>query len=105
MGWVHSRRDHGGLIFIDLRDREGIAQVAFNPAIDAVTHGKAHNLRNEYVIAIKGKATKRPEGTINPDLKTGEIEVLAEELVILNESRTSPFEISSRYGISEDACW
>jgi aspartyl-tRNA synthetase len=102
MGWVHSRRDHGGLIFIDLRDREGITQVAFNPEIDAAIHAKAHNLRNEYVIAVKGKVSKRPEGTINPDLKTGEIEILAEELTILNESKTSPFEISSRHGISED---
>jgi len=102
MGWVHSRRDHGGLIFIDLRDREGITQICFNPEIDAAIHAKAHNLRNEYVIAVKGKVSKRPEGTINPDLKTGEIEILAEELTILNESKTSPFEISSRHGISED---
>ena len=102
MGWVHSRRDHGGLIFIDLRDREGVTQVAFNPETNAAIHGKAHDLRNEYVIAVKGKVSKRPEGTINPDLKTGEIEVLAEELTILNESKTSPFEISSRHGISED---
>ncbi|MBW2222297.1 MAG: aspartate--tRNA ligase [Deltaproteobacteria bacterium] len=102
MGWVHSRRDHGGLIFIDLRDREGVTQIAFNPEINAAIHGKAHDLRSEYVIAVKGKVSKRPEGTINPDLKTGEIEVLAEELTILNESKTSPFEISSRQGISED---
>ena len=102
MGWVHSRRDHGGLIFIDLRDREGVTQVAFNPEINAAIHGKAHDLRSEYVIAVKGKVSRRPEGTINPDLKTGEIEVLAEELTILNESKTSPFEISSRHGISED---
>lgn len=102
MGWVHSRRDHGGLIFIDLRDREGVTQVAFNPETNAAIHVKAHDLRNEYVIAVKGKVSKRPEGTINPDLKTGEIEVLAEELTILNESKTPPFEISSRHGISED---
>ncbi|NOQ87177.1 MAG: aspartate--tRNA ligase [Deltaproteobacteria bacterium] len=102
MGWVHSRRDHGGLIFIDLRDREGVTQIAFNPEINAAIHSKAHDLRSEYVIAVKGKVSKRPEGTINPDLKTGEIEVLAEELTILNESKTSPFEISSRHGISED---
>ncbi|MCK5257005.1 MAG: aspartate--tRNA ligase [Deltaproteobacteria bacterium] len=102
MGWAHSRRDHGGVIFIDLRDREGLAQIAFNPEADATTHSKAHSLRNEYVIAVKGTVAKRPEGTINPDLKTGEIEVLAKELIILNESKTPPFEISSRYGISED---
>jgi aspartyl-tRNA synthetase len=102
MGWAHSRRDHGGVIFIDLRDREGLAQIAFNPEVDATVHSKAHSLRNEYVIAVKGTVAKRPEGTINPDLKTGEIEVLAKELIILNESKTPPFEISSRYGISED---
>ena len=102
MGWVNSRRDHGGLIFIDLRDREGIAQIAFNPEVDTSIHNKAHRLRHEYVIAVKGKVAKRPEGTINLDLKTGEVEVLAEELIILNESKTPPFEISSRYGISED---
>ena len=102
MGWAHSRRDHGGVIFIDLRDREGLAQIAFNPEADATTHSKAHSLRNEYVIAVKGTVARRPEGTINPDLKTGEIEVLAKELIILNESKTPPFEISSRYGISED---
>lgn len=102
MGWVHSRRDHGGLIFIDLRDREGIIQVAFNPEVAAAVHKKAHSLRNEYVIAVKGKVAKRPDGTINPDLKTGEFEVLAKELIILNEAKTPPFEISSRYGLSED---
>ncbi len=102
MGWVQSWRDHGGLIFIDLRDREGIAQVAFNPEVNAAIHSKAHGLRNEYVIAVKGKVGRRPEGTINADLKTGEVEVLTEELIILNESKTPPFEVSSRHGISED---
>lgn len=102
MGWTNSRRDHGGLIFIDLRDREGITQVAFNPEVDTTAHSKAHRLRNEYVIAVRGKVAKRPEGTINPDLKTGEIEILAKELIILSESKTPPFEISSRYGLSED---
>jgi aspartyl-tRNA synthetase len=102
MGWVQSRRDHGGLIFIDLRDRTGIVQISFNPEVHATAHRKARSLRNEYVIAVRGKVSGRPEGTINPDLKTGEIEILAEELTILNESRTPPFEVSSRYGISED---
>jgi aspartyl-tRNA synthetase len=102
MGWVQSWRDHGGLIFIDLRDREGIVQVAFNPELNAAIHSKAHGLRNEYVIAVRGKVERRPEGTINADLKTGEVEVLTEELIILNESKTPPFEVSSRHGISED---
>jgi len=102
MGWVHSRRDHGGLIFIDLRDREGIIQVAFNPEVDASVHTKAHGLRSEYVLAVRGKVVRRPEGTINPDLKTGEVEVQAHELIILNESKTPPFEIASRTGLAED---
>ncbi len=102
MGWVQSRRDHGGLIFIDLRDREGIVQISFNPDTDSKAHSKAHGLRNEYVIAVKGTVSARPEGTVNPNLKTGEIEVLAEELTILNESKTPPFEVSCRHGISED---
>jgi aspartyl-tRNA synthetase len=102
MGWVQSRRDHGGLIFIDLRDREGMVQISFNPDGNATAHSKAHHLRNEYVIAVRGVVSARPEGTVNPNLKTGEIEVLADELTILNESKTPPFEVSSRHGISED---
>ena len=102
MGWVQSRRDHGGLIFIDLRDRTGIVQISFSQEVNAAAHSKAHSLRNEYVVAVRGRVSGRPEGTVNPDLKTGAIEILAEELTILNESRTPPFEISSRYGISED---
>ncbi|UCD83993.1 MAG: aspartate--tRNA ligase, partial [Deltaproteobacteria bacterium] len=84
-------RDHGGLIFIDLRDREGIAQVVFNPEVDRELHQKAHRLRNEYVLAVRGKVRRRPEGTVNPDLKTGEVEVVGDELRVLNESRTPPF--------------
>lgn len=93
MGWVQRRRDHGGLIFIDLRDREGLTQVVFNPESDPSSHAKAHSLRSEYVIAVKGKVSGRPEGTINPNLKTGEIEVIASSLKILNESKTPPFPV------------
>ena len=75
MGWVHRRRDHGGLIFVDLRDREGIVQVVFNPEVSEAAHRKAHRLRNEYVIAVKGKVAIRPEGTENPKIRTGEIAV------------------------------
>ena len=101
MGWVHSRRDHGGLIFVDLRDRTGIAQIAFHPDACPEALEKAHGLRSEYVIAVKGTVSNRPEGTVNPDLPTGEIEVLATELVILNESQTPPFEITDRSEATE----
>jgi aspartyl-tRNA synthetase len=101
MGWVNSRRDHGGVIFVDLRDRKGLLQIAFNPDVSKVSLEKAHTLRSEYVIAVKGKVAKRPEGTVNPDLETGEIEILAEELTILNKSETPPFDISDRTEASE----
>ena len=73
MGWVHRRRDHGGVIFVDLRDREGLAQVVFNPEVSPEFHKKAHRIRSEFVLAIKGKVRLRPEGMENPDLKPGEI--------------------------------
>jgi aspartyl-tRNA synthetase len=100
-GWVHKRRDHGGLIFIDLRDREGITQVVVNPEIDKIAHKKAHEIRSEYVLAVKGKVVKRPEGTINPKIGTGEIEVIAEDLEILNESKPLPFLIEEGEEVSE----
>jgi len=92
-GWVHRRRDHGGLTFIDLRDREGLVQVVFNPQISEAIHQQAHTLRSEFVIEIKGKVALRPEGTKNKDLPTGEIEILADDLVILNPALTPPFSI------------
>ncbi|MGQ9499864.1 MAG: aspartate--tRNA ligase [Dissulfurimicrobium sp.] len=91
MGWVLRRRDHGGLIFIDLRDKTGIAQVVFAPEVEAKTHEKAHSLRSEYVIAVKGKVRMRPKNMENPKLKTGMIEVACNELRILNTSNTPPF--------------
>jgi aspartyl-tRNA synthetase len=90
MGWVHRRRDHGGVIFVDLRDREGIVQVVFNPEAGNA-HNEAHKIRSEFVLAVKGKVRKRPEGMENPDLKTGEIEVIVSDLEIMNESKTPPF--------------
>ena len=90
MGWVHRRRDHGGVIFVDLRDREGIVQIVFNPDA-AEAHKEAHKIRSEFVLAVKGKVRRRPEGMDNPDLKTGQIEVLVSELEIMNESKTPPF--------------
>jgi len=92
-GWVQRRRDHGGLTFIDLRDTSGIVQVVFSPEESPDTHRQAHELRNEFVLAIGGTVSKRPEGTDNPNLSTGEIEVVAHKLVILNRSETPPFVI------------
>ncbi len=91
MGWAHRRRDHGGVIFVDLRDREGIVQIVFNPDAGETVHGEAHKIRSEFVLAVKGKVRKRPQGMDNPALKTGEIEVIISELEIMNESKTPPF--------------
>lgn len=101
MGWVLRRRDHGGVIFIDLRDREGITQVVFNPVINPEVHAVAHALRSEYVIGVSGRVGPRPEGMINPKLSTGEIEVLADELKILNPAKTPPFIIEDNADVSE----
>lgn len=101
-GWVHRRRDHGGLIFIDLRDREGITQIVFNPEISKEIHEKANALRNEYVISVEGEVRKRPEGTQNPKIKTGEIEISAKRLLVLNPALTPPFEIEDEGQISEE---
>ncbi len=102
MGWAHRRRDHGGVIFIDLRDREGLVQVVFNPEISAGCHDEAGRIRAEFVLAVKGIVRKRPEGMENPDLKTGAIEVMANDLEILNESKTPPFILDSTTEISEN---
>ncbi len=91
MGWVMRRRDHGGVIFIDLRDREGITQVVFNPSISPQIHDKAHTLRSEYVIAVGGRVDPRPEGMVNPKLYTGEVEITVDTLKILNCAETPPF--------------
>ena len=101
MGWVHRRRDHGGVIFVDLRDREGITQVVFNPAVDPEIHARAHAIRNEYVLAVRGKVENRPADMINPKLKTGEIEVTVTEFKLLNEAKTPPFLIEDDIDASE----
>ena len=100
-GWVHRRRDHGGLIFIDLRDRSGLAQVVFNPDTSPDAHGLASNFRNEWVVKIKGKVAPRPKGTENPQLPTGEIEVIALETQVLNPSKTPPFYINEEQDVEE----
>ena len=89
-GWVHRRRDHGGVIFIDLRDREGLLQIVFDPDRPEI-FADAERIRGEYVLAVKGVVRERPEGTINPKMRTGQVEVLAHELEILNVSKTPPF--------------
>ncbi|WP_419663038.1 AspS: aspartyl-tRNA synthetase [Desulfosarcina variabilis str. Montpellier] len=101
MGWVLRRRDHGGVIFIDLRDREGITQVVFNPEINPDVHAKAHGLRSEFVLGVRGRVEPRPEGMINSKLPTGEIEVLVDELKILNLAKTPPFMIEDNVDVSE----
>ncbi|RWX46957.1 aspartyl-tRNA synthetase [Candidatus Electrothrix aarhusensis] len=102
MGWVLRRRDHGGVIFIDLRDRYGITQVVFNPEINPDVHEKAHQLRSEWVLAIKGKVEQRPGDMANTKLKTGDIEVLVSELTILNTSKTPPFPLDEISEISDN---
>jgi aspartyl-tRNA synthetase len=102
MGWIQRRRDHGGVIFVDLRDREGISQVVFNPEVSPEVHEKAHVLRSEYVIGIRGKVEKRLEGMTNPKLKTGAIEVFATELHIFNAAETPPFIIEDNVDVSEN---
>ena len=101
-GWVHRRRDHGGLTFIDLRDREGIVQVVYNPELAAECHRIASEMRNEYVISVTGKVSLRPEGTENPKLPSGEIEIIAEGTKILNPSLTPPFYINEDVEVDEN---
>ena len=102
MGWVQRRRDHGGLIFVDLRDRTGITQVVFSPEINAEVHREAHQVRNEYVLGVKGKVRPRPEDTANPNLPTGDVELVVEQFEILNPAQTPPFPIEDRLEVAED---
>ena len=102
MGWAQYRRDHGGLIFIDLRDREGLTQVVFSPEHAPEAHAQAHILRTEYVLAITGFVRPRPEGMANPNLPTGEIEVVVTGWKLLNTSRTVPFPIEDRTDAAEN---
>jgi aspartyl-tRNA synthetase len=102
LGWVQRRRDLGGLIFVELRDRQGIVQVVFNPEVSPKAHEKAQSLRSEFVVGVRGRAVIRPEGTANPKLATGEIEVIAKELKILNTSKTPPFLIEDEEEVAEN---
>lgn len=101
MGWTHRRRDHGGVIFVDLRDREGMVQVVIDPAIGETLFSKAETIRNEFVLAVTGKVRPRPEGSANPNLKTGEIEVLATDFRLLSPSKTPPFYIEDHVDVDE----
>ncbi|MCP3875582.1 MAG: aspartate--tRNA ligase [Desulfobacteraceae bacterium] len=101
MGWVQNRRDHGGVIFIDLRDKEGITQIVFNPEVSKQVHEKAQEIRNEYVLGVKGKVTARPDDMLNPNMETGAIEVLIDELRIFSRAKTPAFQIDDRVEASE----
>jgi aspartyl-tRNA synthetase len=102
MGWALRRRDHGGLIFVDLRDREGIAQIVFDPELNSEAHHKAETIRNEFVVAVKGTVAPRPEGTVNPNLKTGGVEIIVSECRILNRSKPLPFTLDDYVEVSEN---
>ena len=100
-GWVHRRRDHGGVIFLDLRDREGLTQVVFDPDREE-SFALADSCRNEFVVEVKGLVRARPEGTTNSDMPTGAIEVLGKELIILNKAETPPFQLDEHQQVGED---
>jgi aspartyl-tRNA synthetase len=101
-GWVNRRRDHGGLIFVDLRDRDGLTQVVFNPDVSPHAHLVADEARAEYVLQVRGAVGQRPEGMSNPELPTGQVEVVADDAVILNRSRTPPFYINNEATVEEN---
>ena len=102
MGWVGKRRDHGGVIFVDLRDRYGLTQVVFRPDLEAETHAIAEKIRNEFVLAIKGRVEPRPEGMTNPKLPTGAIDIECSDLRLLNEADTPPFAIEPDIDVNEE---
>jgi aspartyl-tRNA synthetase len=100
-GWVHRRRDHGGLVFLDIRDRYGLTQVVCDPERAPEAHAAAEQVRGEFVVEVHGRVRLRPEGTTNPRLATGEIEVEAQSLTIVNAAKTPPFEISDDVEVDE----
>ena len=102
MGWVHARRDHGGVTFIDLRDRSGLLQVVCNPQVSVAAHETAKDVRTEYVLAVRGRLNPRSADTINPDLPTGGVELMAEEVRVLNTARTTPFPIEDETDPAEN---
>ncbi|MGH2732531.1 MAG: OB-fold nucleic acid binding domain-containing protein, partial [Actinomycetota bacterium] len=102
-GWVHRRRDHGGVIFFDLRDREGLVQVVLHPDEAPEAYGVAGRIRAEFVVSVSGEVRLRPPGTINPGLDTGEVEVAAESIEVLAEAATPPFPIEDQVEAGEEA--
>jgi len=102
LGWVQRRRDLGGLIFVELRDRQGIVQVVFNPEVNPTAHEKASSIRSEFVLGVRGEVVARPEGTVNPKVSTGEVEIVAREMRILNASKTPPFPIEEEDETAEN---
>ena len=102
MGWVHARRDHGGVTFIDLRDRSGLVQVVCNPQVSAAAHETAKDVRTEFVLAVRGRLALRPADTTNPNLPTGAVELMADEVRILNTARTTPFPIEDETDPAEN---
>jgi aspartyl-tRNA synthetase len=103
MGWVYRRRDLGGVIFVHLRDRDGVTQVVFHADVDPAVHGKAELLRSEFVVAVEGRVEPRTPETVNANIATGEVELVAEKLWILNEARTPPFPMEETVDVGEDA--
>ena len=100
-GWVHRRRDHGNIIFLDLRDRSGLIQLVFDPKSAPQAHNIAESVRNEWVLKIKGVVSSRPEGTVNPDMPTGDVEILANDIEIMSRSKTPPFYINEESDVDE----
>src|SRR5687768_11652402 len=100
-GWVNKRRDHGGVIFLDIRDITGLVQVVVNPE-NKLIFNLAESIRSEYVVTVSGQVSARPEGTINPELSTGKIEIKATNLVIFNKAETPPFQLDDYQKINED---
>src|SRR5205814_9922441 len=103
MGWAHRRRDHGAVIFVDMRDRTGHAQAIFHEDVDPAVHSRAELVRAEYVIAVEGVVKLRSAETINPNMPTGQVDVVAQTTWILNESRTPPFPMEEHVDVAEDA--
>jgi len=101
-GWVHRRRDHGGVVFVDLRDRFGLVQIVFNPDLSDETLDLVANIRSEWVIQVTGTVQKRPEGMVNPKMPSGEIEVIASDIKVLNPAKSVPFVLSDDEKLPEE---